>query len=138
MKKLFETTHSARAQNLQKCFAFLDRPESPALLRAVIPTSISLIELTTEPKSPNRFYQLCALLGEGIIGTVWLHGLRDAEVMQASVDVLPALVKALGIGCARYLKVMSSIHPRDAGRSTLINDTSLASCLDSILSLLSF
>lgn len=77
----------------------------------VVPTCISLIEQTTEEKSSKRFEQLCALLGEGIIGTVWLHGMRDAEVVQASVEVLPALFSALGIGCARYLKVKPSVHP---------------------------
>ncbi|KAI0092518.1 hypothetical protein BDY19DRAFT_883360 [Irpex rosettiformis] len=92
--------------NLTKCISFLDRPESAALLRAVVPTCISLVELTTQARSIQRFDQLCALLGDGIIGTVWVHGLREEVVVQASVDVLPSLIKALGIGCARYLKAL--------------------------------
>ncbi|KAI0699846.1 hypothetical protein BC835DRAFT_1267219 [Cytidiella melzeri] len=91
---------------LTKCIAFLDRPESAALLRAVIPTCIFLVQLTTPPGSSQRFDQLCALLGDGIIGIVWLHGMRAEDVVRASVDVLPALFKALGIGCARYLKAL--------------------------------
>lgn len=95
-------------KNLTKCIAFLDRPESPALLRTVIPASITLVELATPPKSVKRFDQLCALLGDGIIGTVWTHGTRQDKVMLAAVEVLPSLIKTLGIGCARYLKVCPS------------------------------
>ena len=71
----------------------------------MIPTCISLVELTTQARPLQRFDQLCALLGDGIIGTVWIHGMREEAVVLASVDILPPLIKALGIGCARYLKV---------------------------------
>ena len=65
----------------------------------------NLIERTTKPGSEQRFTQLCALLGDGVIGSVWMYGSEDADAVEASVDVLPILVRALGIGATRYLKV---------------------------------
>lgn len=39
-----------------------------------------------------------------------MYSSEDADVIEASVDVLPILVRALGIGATRYLKV-SFQHP---------------------------
>jgi hypothetical protein len=73
----------------------------------------NLIERTTPPGSEQRFTQLCALLGDGMVGSVWMYSSEDADAVEASVDVLPILVRALGIGATRYLKVSFStfIHP---------------------------
>jgi len=38
-----------------------------------------------------------------------MYSSEDADVVEASVDVLPILVHALGIGATRYLKVRFSI-----------------------------
>ncbi len=67
-----------------------------------------MIERTTQPGSEERFIQLCALLGDGMMGSVWMYGSEDADAVEASVDVLPILVHALGIGATRYLKVRFS------------------------------
>lgn len=67
-----------------------------------------MIERTTQPNSEQRFTQLCALLGDGVIGSVWMYSSEDADVVEASIDVLPILVRALGLGATRYLKVRSS------------------------------
>lgn len=94
-----------RVQSLKSCIAFLRSPETPALLRAVFPASVTLVERTTSPASDKRFDQLWALLGDGIIETIWFYGYEEADTLQATLDVLPVLVRALGMGSARYLKV---------------------------------
>jgi len=73
----------------------------------------NLIERTTQPGSEQRFNQLCALLGDGVIGSVWMYSSEDADAVEASVDVLPILVRALGIGATRYLKalILQLMHP---------------------------
>ena len=68
-------------------------------------TSVRLTELTTADGSETRFDQLCDLLGDSIIGNVWLYAQRDPEALQASVEVIPKIVHALGVGTSRYLKV---------------------------------
>lgn len=83
----------------------LNNPETADLIRATVPTMLSLIRLTTSPGSVERFDQLCALLGDGIIGSVWMYTPHDLDAMLASLDVLPSVVSPLGIGSARYLKV---------------------------------
>jgi Tti2 family len=64
-----------------------------------------LIERTTQPGSEQRFTQLCALLGDGMIGSVWMYSSEDPDAVEASIDVLSILVRALGVGATRYLKV---------------------------------
>jgi hypothetical protein len=64
-----------------------------------------LIELTTSPDSGQRFEQLCALLGDSIIGEIWVFCSNEVDTLTASVDVLPPVLTALGVGCSRYLKV---------------------------------
>jgi hypothetical protein len=63
--------------------------------------------LTTELGSSDRFNQLCALVGEGVISGIWLYSSENSEVILATLDALPPVVRALGIGNARYLKVRS-------------------------------
>lgn len=68
---------------------------------------ISLITLTTVPGSAQRFEKLCSILGDGIIGSIWLYGSRDLETIEATLEVLPQLIGALGIATTRFLKVSS-------------------------------
>ncbi|KAK0467886.1 uncharacterized protein EV420DRAFT_433076 [Desarmillaria tabescens] len=99
--------------SLNNCLGHLKDPESPELLRAAISANLSLILLTTEHGTTQQFDQLCALLGDGIIGTVWLYASDSFEVILATVEALPPLMKALDIGIARYLKALvpQLVHP---------------------------
>ncbi|KAF8495225.1 hypothetical protein F5888DRAFT_1713222 [Russula emetica] len=102
--------------SLNRALTFLHSPHTPDILRAAIPAVTNLIERTTQPGSEQRFNQLCALLGDGVIGSVWMYSSEDADAVEASVDVLPVLVRALGIGATRYLKalipqLMHPLHP---------------------------
>lgn len=92
--------------SLKKCLAFLQNPETPELIRAAVPTSVSLVLLTTPPGSAKRFEQLCEVLGDGIIGSIWFYALHEQDAIEATIDVLPGIVHALGIGTARYLKAI--------------------------------
>jgi hypothetical protein len=56
-------------------------------------------------KGKQRFDQLCSMLGDGIIGSIWMYASRDVATIKASIEVLPMLVEALDIGSVRYLKV---------------------------------
>ena len=73
---------------------------------------MKLIELTTPPKSAQRFEQLCKVMGDGIIGAVWFYSTNEPETIRASLDMLPVLLHALSIGVARYLKVRASAKLR--------------------------
>ncbi|KAL0954359.1 hypothetical protein HGRIS_003352 [Hohenbuehelia grisea] len=92
--------------SLSNALTQLKREDSPALIRAAIPASLKLTLHTTDPGSMERFDQLCALLGDGIIGSIWLYSSLDLPALQASVDALPPVLDALGIGCVRYLKAL--------------------------------
>lgn len=92
-------------QSLKTCLAFLQHAETPSLIRTTVPTRVRLTELTTAEGSAARFDQLCALLGDDIIGNIWIYASRDLDALQASVDAIPTIVKALGVGASRYLKV---------------------------------
>ncbi|THU78784.1 hypothetical protein K435DRAFT_769146 [Dendrothele bispora CBS 962.96] len=92
--------------SLNTCLGQLESPETPALIRGAIEATLSLILLTTTPSSVQQFDQLCILLGEGLIGTVWLYSSEKPDVILASLEVLPPLVDALGLGCTRYLKAL--------------------------------
>ncbi|KAJ3743501.1 hypothetical protein DFH05DRAFT_1618591 [Lentinula detonsa] len=99
--------------SLNTCLAQLDDTESPQLIQTAISVSLSLSLLTTTPGSSMQFDQLCALLGERIIGAIWLYSYDKLGVVQASVDSLPPLLNALGLGCCRYLKALipQLLHP---------------------------
>lgn len=100
---------SACAQSFKTALSFLRAPETPQLIRSVILTWLKLTEQTTLPASAERLEQLWSLLGEGIIETVWLYGLGEADTIQTSIKVLPDVVRALGVGAARYLKVSRGV-----------------------------
>ncbi|EJF63083.1 hypothetical protein DICSQDRAFT_103604 [Dichomitus squalens LYAD-421 SS1] len=90
--------------SLKTCLTFLQHRETPDLIRATVPTSVRLTELTTADGSETRFDQLCALLGDCILANIWLYASRELDALQASVDAIPILVRTLGVGTSRYLK----------------------------------
>ncbi|KAF8264301.1 hypothetical protein EI94DRAFT_1772709 [Lactarius quietus] len=81
--------------SLNRALTFLHSPFTPAVLRAAVPAATNLIERTTEYGSEERFSQL-----------VWMYSSEDAGTVEASVDVLPIVVRALGVGAVRYLKAL--------------------------------
>ncbi|KAJ6567265.1 hypothetical protein DFH09DRAFT_1156514 [Mycena vulgaris] len=99
--------------SLSRSLTQLQSPETPLLLPAAISTSLSLIQLMTAVGSKERFEQLCGLLGDGIIGSIWPYASDRLEALLASIEALPAVVEILGVGCARYLKVLVAqlVHP---------------------------
>ena len=87
------------------------------MIRATVPTHLSLIELTTTPGSQERFDKLSHLLGEGIIGGVWFYASEDRDTILASLECLPSVVEAVGIGSSRFLKVWSELSPNAPGNA---------------------
>ena len=87
---------------------FLHNPLTPDLIRATIPTAVLLIEKTTCPGSAQRFNHLCEMLGDSIIGSVWLYGSSEPDSIMATLEGLPVIMSELGIGVSRYLKVCVS------------------------------
>jgi Tti2 family len=83
----------------------LHTPLSPEILRKSIPLLLRLIDLTTPVNSKIRFDEVCALLGDGIIGGVWIYASTEWATLEASICVLPDVLRELGIGSVRYLKV---------------------------------
>ncbi|KAI5829782.1 hypothetical protein K523DRAFT_320316 [Schizophyllum commune Tattone D] len=94
--------------SLNKSLGVTEGPHAPAILREASAAILSLVALTTVEGSRERFDQLCALLGDGVIGTTWTYASREKDVMLASLQALPAVVDALGVGAARYLRVLVS------------------------------
>ncbi|TFK56229.1 hypothetical protein OE88DRAFT_1641915 [Heliocybe sulcata] len=92
--------------SLRQTLAVLHNPTTPSLIRAAVPVLLTLIQQTTHPGSSERFNQLCQVLGESIIGSIWLYAANDKDTIQASVEVLPGVVNALGLGSVRYLKAL--------------------------------
>jgi hypothetical protein len=83
----------------------LHDPFSPSLIRHAVPTTITLVNLLNPQASASRFEKLCHVLGEGIIGGVWVYASRELDTVEASMHACEALVRDLGIGSVRYLKV---------------------------------
>ncbi|KIM83994.1 hypothetical protein PILCRDRAFT_68800, partial [Piloderma croceum F 1598] len=84
----------------------LHNPFTPTIIRTAIPTTLTLTNLSTPPGSQIRFDKLCTLLGDSIIGNVWIYASMEPECVQATLDVLPGVIEMLGVGCARYLKAL--------------------------------
>ncbi|KAJ6584806.1 hypothetical protein B0H19DRAFT_1106681 [Mycena capillaripes] len=99
--------------SLNRSLAQLQSPETPLLLPAAISTSLTLILQMTSVGSAERFDQLCGLLGDGIIGGIWPYTSDRLPALLASIDALPPIFEILGVGCARYLKVLVAqlVHP---------------------------
>ncbi|EIW62170.1 uncharacterized protein TRAVEDRAFT_117743 [Trametes versicolor FP-101664 SS1] len=94
------------ATSLKTCLTFLHNPETPELIRRAVTAYLRLVECTTSRGSVARFDQLCSLLGDSIIGNVWVYASRELDTLQASLDTIPEIVEALDIGTARYLKAL--------------------------------
>ncbi|OSD01769.1 hypothetical protein PYCCODRAFT_1391245 [Trametes coccinea BRFM310] len=92
--------------SLKTCLTFLHDPETPGLIRATVSAYLRLTQSTTTDGSAARFDQLCGLLGDSIIGNVWVYAYREPSVIEASVDCIPAVVTLLDIGTVRYLKAL--------------------------------
>ncbi|KAH9938718.1 uncharacterized protein B0H18DRAFT_1081270 [Fomitopsis serialis] len=90
--------------SLKKCLAFLQNPETSELIRAAVPTSVSLVLHTTPPGSAKRFDQLCEVLGDGIIGSIWFYAMHEQDAIEATIDVLPA-------SCTRWAIVPQLVFP---------------------------
>lgn len=96
------------SQSLASALTCLRDPRTPELIRSAVRTALVLVERTTQPGSSQRFDRLCALLGDGIIDTVWAYASLDAPTIKATLDVTPDILKALGVGSARYLRVSTN------------------------------
>jgi hypothetical protein len=96
---------------------FLHNPRTPELLSTSIPTIIELVDLLLPARAlskaggKQRFDRLCSVLGEGIIGNIWVHASRDVATIRATIDQVPLLVESLGVCSVRYLKVRL-LHPQ--------------------------
>ena len=93
------------SQSLTRTLTSLHDPFTPTLIRSSIPVTIELVNMLTATKPAVRFDKLCHLLGDGIIGGVWLYANREIDAIEASVEMAGVVVKELDIGSARYLKV---------------------------------
>jgi Tti2 family len=92
-------------KSLKTTMTHLHSPLSPEILRRSIPLLVRVIDLTTPFDSKSRFDQLCTLLGDGILGGVWIYASTELDTVEASMIALPDVLQELGIGCVRYLKV---------------------------------
>ena len=106
----------ATFKSLKATLSFLHNPKTPVVIRTSVPTLVSLINIISptsclekNDRGKQRFDQLSSILGEGIIGSIWMYASRDLGAMHASIDVLPLIVDALGIGSVRYLKVRHTV-----------------------------
>ncbi|KAF8500608.1 hypothetical protein JB92DRAFT_2978385 [Gautieria morchelliformis] len=94
--------------SLRTTMGHLHSPLSPEILRRSIPLLLRVIDLTTPVNSKRRFDEVCALLGDGIIGGVWIYASTEWATLETSVCALPDVLRELGIGSVRYLKAMIS------------------------------
>ncbi|KAF9040661.1 hypothetical protein BJ165DRAFT_1350893 [Panaeolus papilionaceus] len=96
--------------SLGSCLSHLDNSMSPDLVRHAITTSVTLIVSTTidTPSQPSsrRFDELSSLLGEGIISGVWMYSEDKPNIVRATFDSIPIVMRALGIGTTRFLQAL--------------------------------
>ena len=59
---------------------FLHNPLTADLIRCVVPLNILLVNSTTAAGSAQRFDRLCQVLGDGIIGSIWLPPVNSVPV----------------------------------------------------------
>ena len=83
----------------------LHEPQTPLLLRLSTSTAVNLVLRTTQEGSEERYVRLCGLLGDCIIGSAWMYASRELDTVEATIEVLPEIINALGVGAVRYLKV---------------------------------
>ncbi|KAG2345054.1 hypothetical protein BDR05DRAFT_931074 [Suillus weaverae] len=118
--------------SLSGAFNHLRDPFTPDLIRAAVPTTLHLIDLTSPPSPAppppasgfpsqgrtmvksgsscvnpvTRYEHLSTLLGSCLIGTVFLYAYADPEAILAATDMLPLVLAHIGIGAARWLKAL--------------------------------
>lgn len=103
---------------------FLHNPKTPELVSTSIPTIVTLVDLLfptgalSKAGGKQRFDRLCLVLGESIIGSVWIHASRDVAAIRATIDQVPLLVGSLGVCAVRYLKA-SLLQPNHGFRSLI-------------------
>ncbi|KAF8529111.1 hypothetical protein BU17DRAFT_80296 [Hysterangium stoloniferum] len=94
--------------SLKTALLHLHSPLTPQIILAAVPAHLQLINLTTASGSKVRFDQLCTLLGEGIIGGIWMYAYQEWETLEASMVAARDVVRNLGVGTTRYLKALVS------------------------------
>ncbi|PPQ70481.1 hypothetical protein CVT24_013288 [Panaeolus cyanescens] len=97
--------------SLRGCLSHLDYPMSPDLIRQAVGTSVTLIVETSgvgtiSQPSSQRFDELCGLLGEGIISGIWMYSEDKPNIVRATFDSIPGVMRALGIGSVRFLQAL--------------------------------
>jgi len=105
--------------SLKGTLVFLHNPQTPELLSTSIPTIVELVDFLlparalSKAEGKQRFDRLCSVLGEDIIGSIWIHASRDVATVRATVDQVPLLVGTLGICAVRYLRplILQLLNP---------------------------
>lgn len=124
--KLYRSSNSFWLwQSLRTSLSHFQSPETPDLITNAICASVDLTLQTTSPAgnenaNSERFYQLCSLLGDGIVSGIWLYAEDKPTVVQATFEALPYLIKALGMGTIRFLQVSYSLLDPDPETSDTI------------------
>jgi len=112
--------------SLKGTLVFVHDPKTPELLSSSIPAIVELVDLLLPARAlskaggKQRFDRLCSVLGEGIIGNIWIHASRDVATIRATIDQVPLLVESLGVCAVRYLKplvlqLLNPIYPPPPG-----------------------
>ncbi|EIW82173.1 hypothetical protein CONPUDRAFT_143656 [Coniophora puteana RWD-64-598 SS2] len=92
--------------SLSSAFRSLHSDHTPDLLRATVPTLLLLTDKSTSPATETRAERLSAIIGDGLIGTVWTYAYRDPETLAAATEMVAVVVQRIGIGAARWLKAI--------------------------------
>ncbi|KIJ56772.1 hypothetical protein M422DRAFT_62703 [Sphaerobolus stellatus SS14] len=95
-------------QSLKSTTLHLHSPLTPQLIRTSIPAFITLTNITTTDGSRERFDELSTLLGDNILGGIWLYAYNEYATLEVSILALPAVLEELGIGSVRFLKPIIS------------------------------
>ena len=101
--------------------------------------SMEMTKKTTKPGSPEYYQQLFVLLGENVIGGAWMFGYRESLLIQATYEVLPQILQALGVACVRYLKglvpqLLHTLAPLEGAQPSIaMQQASLRALKDVIL-----
>ncbi|KAH6896481.1 hypothetical protein BKA70DRAFT_1438404 [Coprinopsis sp. MPI-PUGE-AT-0042] len=92
--------------SFKKALSQLESPLSPPSIRLAVSQTVRLTLLTTQVGSQQRFDTLCALLGEGIITGIWVYAFDKPDILRATLDALPEVIKTLDLGCCRFLRTL--------------------------------
>ncbi|KAH6915500.1 hypothetical protein BKA70DRAFT_1259118, partial [Coprinopsis sp. MPI-PUGE-AT-0042] len=92
--------------SFKKALSQLESPLSPPSIRLAVSQTVRLTLLTTQVGSQQRFDALCALLGDGIITGIWVYAFDKPDILRATLDALPEVIKTLDLGCCRFLRLV--------------------------------